>query len=54
MINLSRRDLMAGAAAVGAAAALPPVASSTANAAAAVSGAQAPGFYRYKVGHLDQ
>jgi hypothetical protein len=53
MINLSRRDLLAGAAAVGAAAALPPVASSTANAAAAVAGAQAPGFYRYKVGDYE-
>ena len=50
MIDLSRRDLLAGAAAVGAVAALPPVASSTANAAAAATGAQAPGFYRYKVG----
>ena len=53
MINLSRRDLLAGAAAVGAAAALPPVASSTANAAAAAAGAQAPGFYRYKVGDYE-
>ncbi len=48
--NLNRRHLLAGAAAAGAASALLPFASRTANAAVPPAGAQAPGFYRYKVG----
>src|SRR5450432_2364718 len=50
MIHLSRRDLLAGAAAVGAATVATPFANSVARAAVPASGAQAPGFYRYKVG----
>src|SRR5262245_4634387 len=51
MTELNRRDLLAGAAALGSAAALsPPMGASTAHAAAQPSGAQAPGYYRYKVG----
>lgn len=53
MSELNRRDLLAGAAAFGAAAALSPLAVSTARAAAPASGAQAPGFYRYKVGSFE-
>ncbi|KJC35816.1 beta-lactamase [Bradyrhizobium sp. LTSP885] len=48
-MSLSRRDLLAGAAVAGAAATLSPL-MSTADAAAPTAGAQAPGFYRYKVG----
>ena len=47
MNELSRRDLLAGAAAVGAATALAPL---TARAAVPPVATQAPGFYRYKVG----
>ncbi|KJC37896.1 MBL fold metallo-hydrolase [Bradyrhizobium sp. LTSP857] len=52
MIDLKRRHLLAGAAAVGAAAVtgLRPIAT---NAAVPQSGAQAPGFYRYKVGSYE-
>lgn len=50
MIDVSRRQLLSGAAATAAAAALTPWGSSTAPAAMPPSGAQAPGFYRYKVG----
>ncbi len=50
MTNLSRRHLLTGTAAAGAAAALMPLAASPARAAAPPAGAQAPGFYRYKVG----
>src|SRR5229473_83380 len=50
MIDLNRRHLLAGAAAAGAAAALTPFGTSTARAAVPPAGAQAPGFYRYKVG----
>jgi glyoxylase-like metal-dependent hydrolase (beta-lactamase superfamily II) len=50
---LSRRDLLAGAAALGAATALTPLASSTTRAAVPQAGAQAPGFYRYKVGSFE-
>src|SRR3979490_1618555 len=50
MTDLSRRHLLAGAATAGAATALTPFATSTARAAVAPAGAQAPGFYRYKVG----
>ncbi|MDA9437461.1 MBL fold metallo-hydrolase [Bradyrhizobium sp. CCBAU 51627] len=52
MTDLNRRHLLAGAAAVGAAAAtgLRPTVS---NAAVLQAGAQAPGFYRYKVGSFE-
>jgi len=52
MIDLKRRHLLAGAAAVGAAAVtgLRPIVT---NAAVPQSGAQAPGFYRYKVGSYE-
>jgi glyoxylase-like metal-dependent hydrolase (beta-lactamase superfamily II) len=50
MTELSRRHLLAGAAVAGAATALSPFATSAAKAAVAPAGAQAPGFYRYKVG----
>lgn len=52
MTDLNRRHLLAGAAAMGAAAftGLGPIA---ANAAAPQAGAQAPGFYRYKVGSFE-
>ncbi|MET4258333.1 glyoxylase-like metal-dependent hydrolase (beta-lactamase superfamily II) [Bradyrhizobium sp. S3.12.5] len=52
MTDLNRRHLLAGAAAVGAAAVtgLRPIAT---NAAVPQAGAQAPGFYRYKVGSFE-
>src|SRR6201982_297392 len=50
MTDLSRRHLLAGTAAVGAAAALSQLGAPPAQAAVAPTGAQAPGFYRYKVG----
>ena len=53
MIHLSRRDLLAGAAAVGAATVATPLANSVARAAVPPVGAQAPGFYRYKVGSYE-
>src|SRR5947209_9706305 len=53
MIELTRRDLLTGAAAVGAAAMLPPLATWPAHAAVPPAGAQAPGFYRYKVGSFE-
>ena len=57
MIDLNRRHLLAGAAAVGAATAMTSL-GTPARAAEPPAGAQAPGFYRYKVGslrmHLDQ
>jgi len=46
MLDLNRRQLLAGAAVAGAAAALSPLAAPSAQAAVAPSGAQAPGFYR--------
>src|SRR3979411_1979207 len=49
MIDLNRRHLLAGAAAAGAATALTPFGARTARAAVPPAGAQAPGFYRYKV-----
>jgi glyoxylase-like metal-dependent hydrolase (beta-lactamase superfamily II) len=49
MIDLNRRHLLAGAAAAGAAGALTSL-GTTALAAVQAAGAQAPGFYRYKVG----
>ena len=53
MTDLSRRHLLTGAAAVGAATALTPFATPSAYAAAPASGKQAPGFYRYKVGSFE-
>jgi glyoxylase-like metal-dependent hydrolase (beta-lactamase superfamily II) len=50
MIDLSRRHLLAGAAAAGAATALTSFGAPSARAAVPPAGAQAPGFYRYKVG----
>ena len=50
MTDLNRRHLLAGVAAAGAATALTPFAMPTARAAVPPAGAQAPGFYRYKVG----
>jgi glyoxylase-like metal-dependent hydrolase (beta-lactamase superfamily II) len=50
MNDLSRRHLLAGAAAVGAATALTPLGALTARAAVQPAATQAPGFYRYKVG----
>jgi glyoxylase-like metal-dependent hydrolase (beta-lactamase superfamily II) len=49
MIDLNRRQLLAGAAAAGAAGALTSL-GTTARASEPPAGAQAPGFYRYKVG----
>ena len=53
MRELNRRDLLAGTAAFGAAAALSPWGISKAHAAAQPSGAQAAGYYRYKVGSFE-
>jgi len=53
MNDLSRRHLLAGAAAIGAASALQPLGALSARAAAPAAAAQAPGFYRYKVGTLE-
>jgi len=53
MSNLDRREFLAAAAAAGAAAALSPIASSTSHATVPPSGAQAAGFYRYKVGSFE-
>ena len=50
MTELTRRHLLAGAAATGAAAALTSFGTPAARAAVPPAGAQAPGFYRYKVG----
>jgi glyoxylase-like metal-dependent hydrolase (beta-lactamase superfamily II) len=52
MIDLNRRQLLAGTVAAGATAALAPLAA-PAHAAVAPAGAQAPGFYRYKVGDYE-
>jgi glyoxylase-like metal-dependent hydrolase (beta-lactamase superfamily II) len=52
MTKLNRRHLLAGAAAVGAAA-VARLNVTPANAAVPQSGAQAPGFYRYKVGSYE-
>src|SRR3954470_17942149 len=52
MTDLNRRHLLAGAAAVGAAAAIG-LRPTTANAAVPQAGTQAPGFYRYKVGSFE-
>jgi glyoxylase-like metal-dependent hydrolase (beta-lactamase superfamily II) len=53
MKHLTRRNLLAGAAAASAATALTPVANSPASAAAPQATTQAPGWYRYKVGSYD-
>jgi glyoxylase-like metal-dependent hydrolase (beta-lactamase superfamily II) len=53
MTDLTRRDLLAGAAAAGVTAMLPPFAMPPADAAVPPTGAQAPGFYRYKVGSFE-
>jgi glyoxylase-like metal-dependent hydrolase (beta-lactamase superfamily II) len=53
MNKLSRRDLLAGAAAIGAATASTPFATAIAHASVPSAGAQAPGFYRYKVGSFE-
>ena len=50
MNDLSRRNLLAGAAAMTAGTALTSFGPPTAHAAVPAAGAQAPGFYRYKVG----
>ncbi|MGV7217390.1 MBL fold metallo-hydrolase [Bradyrhizobium sp. UFLA05-112] len=52
MTELNRRHLLAGAAAIGAAS-LSRLGTTPANAAVPQSGAQAPGFYRYKVGSYE-
>jgi glyoxylase-like metal-dependent hydrolase (beta-lactamase superfamily II) len=52
MTELSRRHLLAGIAAAGAASAVTPF-GATARAAVPPAGAQAPGFYRYKVGSYE-
>jgi glyoxylase-like metal-dependent hydrolase (beta-lactamase superfamily II) len=51
-MQMTRRELLAGVAAVGTASFFPDIYSG-ANAAAPPSGAQAPGFYRYKVGSIE-
>jgi len=51
MLEMTRRGLLAGAAAIGAAAAFGPL--PAARAATPAVGKQAPGFYRYKVGDIE-
>jgi glyoxylase-like metal-dependent hydrolase (beta-lactamase superfamily II) len=53
MTELNRRHLLAGAAAAGAASALTSFGALPARAAVPETGAQAPGFYRYKVGSYE-
>jgi glyoxylase-like metal-dependent hydrolase (beta-lactamase superfamily II) len=53
MINLNRRHLLAGAAAAGAASVVTSWGAPAARAAVPQAGAQAPGFYRYKVGDYE-
>jgi glyoxylase-like metal-dependent hydrolase (beta-lactamase superfamily II) len=53
MSDTSRRDFLAGTAAIGAATALTPFGGPAARAAVPPAGAQAPGFYRYKVGSYE-
>jgi glyoxylase-like metal-dependent hydrolase (beta-lactamase superfamily II) len=53
MNDLSRRHLLAGAAAIGAASALSPLTMRGAAAAAPPAASQVPGFYRYKVGTIE-
>lgn len=53
MINLNRRQMMAGAMAIGAAAVVSRLGAPSAQATTSPTGAQAPGFYRYKVGNYE-
>jgi glyoxylase-like metal-dependent hydrolase (beta-lactamase superfamily II) len=53
MNDLSRRHLLAGVAAAGAASALTPLGAMIARAAVPPAATQAPGFYRYKVGTIE-
>jgi len=53
MNDLSRRHLLAGVAAAGAASALTPLGAMTARAATPPAASQAPAFYRYKVGTIE-
>jgi glyoxylase-like metal-dependent hydrolase (beta-lactamase superfamily II) len=53
MTDLTRRHLLAGAAAAGAVTALSSLPTSPAHAVVPPAGAQAPGFYRYKVGSYE-
>ncbi|MGJ5205223.1 MBL fold metallo-hydrolase [Bradyrhizobium sp. HKCCYLR20261] len=53
MTQLDRRRFLAGAALAGAAGTLPSLAGTQARAATAPAGAQAPGFFRYKVGDYE-
>jgi glyoxylase-like metal-dependent hydrolase (beta-lactamase superfamily II) len=53
MQHLSRRTLLSGAAATGAAVAFAPAVATTARAAAPAVGKQAPGYYRYKIGDFE-
>lgn len=53
MTDLNRRQLLVGAAATSATSALSPFGIPAARAAVAPAGAQAPGFYRYKVGDYE-
>src|ERR1700751_1183748 len=53
MTDLSRRHLLAGVAAVGAASALSPLGALNVRAATPPTTSQAPGFYRYKVGTIE-
>jgi len=53
MTELTRRHMLTGAVAASAAAALSPLATSPATAAAPASGKQISGFYRYKVGSYE-
>lgn len=53
MMNLKRRDVLTGTAAVTAAAALSPVAASVARAAAPAVGSAHGGWFRYKVGEFE-
>jgi glyoxylase-like metal-dependent hydrolase (beta-lactamase superfamily II) len=53
MTEFSRRQVLAGAAAAGAATALGPLAAAPPAFAAAPAGQQAPSFYRYKVGDFE-
>ena len=52
-MHLTRRNLLTSAAAAGAAAIAPATAILPARAASPPTGAQAPGFYRYKVGSFE-
>jgi glyoxylase-like metal-dependent hydrolase (beta-lactamase superfamily II) len=53
MTELNRRQVLAGAALVGAATAISPLGTQAASAAVTTASTQAPGFYRYKVGDYE-